>query len=133
MMHTVRDMSAFGAVIVVIMTSFTIMSMELFGHSLVGIFGENNIPYANFDTIGNAFVTNFIMLTGDGVGIIYMNHFRATPEASTFYTVAFILLGRLVLLNLFLAILLDNFQQDSLTKEIIKQKDQNEGSKTKPK
>jgi hypothetical protein len=69
------------------------------------------------------------MLTGDGVGIIYMNHFRAAPEAATFYTVGFILLGRLVILNLFLAILLDNFQQDSLTKEIIN-KEHNEGGKT---
>jgi hypothetical protein len=133
MMHTVKDMTAFGAVILVIMTSFTIMSMELFGHSLQSIFGEDAVPQANFNTFGLAFVTNFIMLTGDGVGIIYMNHFRAAPEAATFYTVGFILLGRLVILNLFLAILLDNFQQDSLTKEIIKQKDQNEESKIKPK
>ncbi len=73
----------------------------------------------NFDNFLEAFSTVFIVLTGDSWSVFYFNMYRATDGyTATFFFLSVILIGQKVILNLFLAILLENFDEDSLNQEI---------------
>ena len=76
-------------------------------------------PDANFDNFLDAFTTVFVVLTNDGWSGIYFTYYRGTGGAiSTIYFISLIVIGQKILLNLFLAILLENFDEDSLSQEI---------------
>jgi hypothetical protein len=89
--------------------------MELFAYrvkytedDLVDINGES--PRANFDTFGASIVTIFIVLIGEDWNNVMYNYVRATDQSAMIFFVSLTILGNLVLLNLFLAILLKNFE-----------------------
>lgn len=83
-------------------------------------------PDSNFDTLVNAFTSVFILLTSDGWSSIYFNHWRALQnEVPTLYFIGVIIIGRQILLNLFLAILLENFDENNLREQIQKEIDSN--------
>lgn len=72
-------------------------------------------PSSNFNEFYNAFTTIFIILTNDGWATIYYNYYRAVDSTiASLYFISLIILGQKVLLNLFLAILLENFDEDVL-------------------
>ena len=72
-------------------------------------------PLANFDEFTSAFQTVFIILTNDGWSAIYYNYYRTAGAAiSTIFFISLIIIGQKILLNLFLAILLENFDEESL-------------------
>ena len=57
----------------------------------------------------------FIVLTGDNWTTIYIDHYRVVGEAlSSFFFISLILLGQYILLMLFIAILVENFDEDSI-------------------
>jgi hypothetical protein len=72
-------------------------------------------PRENFDNIGNALTTVFILIIGeDWPGIMY-NFARIYGDKGGFVTVYFLvvlMVGNLMLLSLFTAILLQNFDVD---------------------
>jgi hypothetical protein len=72
-------------------------------------------PRANFDNIFNALTTVFILIIGeDWPGVMY-NYTRTFGETGSFITLYFVLvlcIGNLMLLSLFTAILLDNFEAE---------------------
>ena len=103
---------------------YTLLGMSLFAFNAK--FDENgNVDsihgtekQINFDNFFNAFVTVFIILTNDGWSSIYYDYYRSVgPIASTLYFVTLIIIGQKVLLNLFLAILLNKFDDVSLGQE----------------
>ena len=66
-------------------------------------------PRANFDNIGSGMATIFIIFIGDDWNSIMALHYRAEGQiALVFFPVIYISLN-LIMLNLFLAILLGNF------------------------
>ena len=78
-------------------------------------------PLNNFDTFYESLLTVFVLLTGDHWSIIMLDYYRCvSAPVALVYFLSFILLGQYVLLNLFLAILLQNFDEDSIEKEIQK-------------
>jgi hypothetical protein len=81
---------------------------------------ENGIsPEVNFDNFINAFSAVFIILTNDGTSGIYYNLYRTVSSyTSTIYIVIMILIGQKVILNLFIAILLQNFDEGALRQKI---------------
>ena len=92
---------------------FALLGMQVFGGSFI-FDGEDNIPSANFDSFGPAFLTVFQILTGEDWNVVMYDGVRATGGASgggIIYSVYFILLvffGNYTLLNVFLAIAVDN-------------------------
>ena len=55
------------------------------------------------------------MLSNDGWAPIYYDHYRATNAiACSIYFFTLIIVGRFIILNLFIAILIDNFDQLSI-------------------
>jgi len=58
-----------------------------------------------------AFVTVFAVVIGDDWNTIMNNYMRYDFTLAAFYFCSLVLVANIVLLNLFLALLLDNFQQ----------------------
>ena len=72
-------------------------------------------PNVNFDNFLNAFSLVFIVLTNDGTSQIYYNLYRSVSSiSSTIYMVLLAMIGEKVILNLFIAILLQNFDEGAL-------------------
>jgi hypothetical protein len=69
-------------------------------------------PTINFNNLFDAIITVFIVLTNDGWSSIYFNYYRTVGAAtSSLYFLTLIVIGQKILLNLFLAILLRNFDE----------------------
>lgn len=90
---------------------FALLGMQLFG----GEFNfENGTPAANFNTIANALLTVFQILTGEDWNEVMYNGIRSQggiERGGMVYSVYFIILvlfGNYTLLNVFLAIAVDN-------------------------
>jgi hypothetical protein len=107
------------------MFTYSLLGMEIFAYkakfledgSIDLAYGHS--PPANFDEFLGAFTTVFIILTNDGWTDIYFNYYRTVGSAvSTIFFITLILIGQKIMLNLFLAILLENFDEESLNQEI---------------
>jgi hypothetical protein len=115
--RSLKDISNFGILLLLFIFIYTLLGMELFAHTvLLNEFGNlveegGTSPKSNFDSFFNAFITVFIILTGEDWNNIYYSYARDNYFVSTVFFYSLIVFGQLVLLNLFLAILLDNFDE----------------------
>lgn len=77
---------------------------------------QNGIPPTfNFDSFLNAISLVFIILTNDGQGAIYYNYYRAVGWVpATIFWILLVILGQKIIINLFVAILLQNFDEGQL-------------------
>ena len=76
-------------------------------------------PTFNFDNFLNSFSLVFIILTNDGQAAVYYNYYRAVgAAAATIFFVLLVLVGQKVIINLFVAILLENFDEGELKQKL---------------
>lgn len=91
---------------------FSLLGTQLFG----GKFGDDpeTIPRGNFDSFSIAFITVFQILTMENWQSVLFDSFKSGEKfGNSIYCIVWIFLGNFILLNLFLAILLDSFlEQD---------------------
>ena len=115
---TMKDVSTFSVLLLMFMFIFTLLGMELFGHKvrfeddlLVDPEAEGGeSPRPNFDNLGMGFTSIFAVAIGDDWNYHMAQAHRAEGGiAIAFYPFVFIFMN-LILLNLFLAILLQNFE-----------------------
>ena len=84
---------------------------------------EEGTPRTNFDSFNSAFVTSFVVLSMENWQVVmyYALRTEVTWIVTTLYFVSWIFVGNFMLLNLFLAILLDSFadieEDENLSKE----------------
>ena len=71
--------------------------------------GPSDQPRHNFDDIFWAFVTIFQVLTGEDWNRVMYDGMRTTGGIASVYFILLVVIGNYIVLNLFLAILLDNF------------------------
>lgn len=90
---------------------FSLLGVQIFG----GRFNfYEGLPRANFDDFQSAFITIWQLLTIENWQEILYNGMRSPAgEFSCIFLVIWIIIGNFILLNLFLAILLDSFTEDS--------------------
>lgn len=73
---------------------------------------ENGMsPRENFDTLGHTVLTLFIIIMGAGWSDIMIQTIRCMGSISAIYFILLFIIGGIVLLNLFLAIMLGNFDK----------------------
>ena len=136
--NTFRKISAFSVLLLIFIFSFAILGSELFAAKCS--FDENDkpilddyangldnvrgrIPDSNFNNFFDSMLSVFIVLANDGWSTIYFDHARVFREAgqSTFLPTVFfimlIIIEQNVLFQLFLAILLQEFDERSLINE----------------
>jgi hypothetical protein len=95
-------------VLLLFMFIYTILGMQVFGGQMRGErFDE--VPRHNFDSFLWAFVTVFQVLTGENWNEVLYDGMRATHWTAAIYFVTCVTIGNYILLNLFQAILLQNF------------------------
>jgi len=68
----------------------------------------------NFDNLLNSLITVFQILVGDNWNTVMYKAYMAVSPKAVIYFIIVVLIGKIILLNLFLAILLGNFEQESL-------------------
>ncbi|CBJ26318.1 Voltage Gated Calcium/Sodium Channel subunit alpha [Ectocarpus siliculosus] len=118
---TLLDIGNFGMLLVLFMYIYALVGLQFFANrfhfnevgEVVGI-GEPGyytaeVPRSNFDTLMNAFTTIFEILSGENWNTVMYDARRATGWVSVFYFVSLIIMGMMIVMNLFLAILLSNF------------------------
>ena len=67
----------------------------------------------------NAFLTVLIVLINEGWSKIYESHSRASePISSTIFFSVILIVGQFILLNLFIAIMIENFEQLSVRNDL---------------
>lgn len=126
MAHTLKDVASFSVLLMLFMFILTLLGMELFAYKvkldpLTNYIDLDNgtSPDVNFDNFINAFSAVFIILTNDGTSGIYYNLYRSVNSySSTFYIIVLILIGQKVVMNLFIAILLQNFDEGALRQKM---------------
>lgn len=96
---------------------FSLLGMQTFG----GMFKdfEDGIPTNNYDTFPIAFITVFQVLTMENWQTVLFQSMRGdlSEYIVSVYYIAWIFLGNFILLNLFLAILLDSFLEEEEEEE----------------
>jgi hypothetical protein len=129
MLVTAREIRTFAILLLIFILVFALLGMELYGHrvrfndaskSFVVQKDEVGVsPRINFNDLLNAIVSIFIIFIGEDWNSVMYDHVRATSDASILFFCFIFIFGNLVLLNLFLAILLKNFEttQDEAEKD----------------
>jgi len=76
--------------------------------------GEFNAMF-NFNNVLEASLSVFIVIINDGWSKIYFEHTKSTGNiaSTSIYFISLLICGQLVLLNIFLIILMANFESDS--------------------
>ena len=67
-------------------------------------------PRVNFDNLQNAIVAVLVLIVGDNWNNIMTDYVRATSMGTTIFFISLEIFGNIILLNLFLAILLRQFE-----------------------
>jgi hypothetical protein len=98
--------------------------MELYAFKLPPTNDQTLLNYyhqPNFNTFLDAFVSVFIVLANDGWFRLYINHYRATntPFGSSLYFFSLLILGQFILLNLFISVLINNFEETSVKNDLV--------------
>lgn len=118
-----KDISQFTILMMLFILVFCLLGMEMFAYQVK--FDTDNMPVhweeegyypsSNFNNIYTSFYSVFIVLANDGWSTIYINHYRSYKQIqSTSYFISLKIMGGYILLNLFLAILLENYDQESI-------------------
>lgn len=116
---TVTTIYPFLCLLGIVLYSYTMTGMYLFGNQskinplTQGVDPLNGTsPMFNFDTFIDSFLTVFIILTNDGQSAIFYDYFRSTsPLAATLFWVTYIIFAQKILLNVFIAIILQRFNE----------------------
>lgn len=96
--------------------------------------GKSSVSRHNFDTMLWSIITVFQILTGEDWNLVMYDGMRSTSSLAALYFIMMVVLGNYIILNLFLAILLDNFagvSSDGSSSETESEEDEEE-SKVQP-
>jgi hypothetical protein len=123
---TLKDVANFAVLLLIFMYMFSLIGMQFFANQLcfdpdsgdpaVGLQGTGKCPApfvrprSHFDDLLRAFITVFQVLTGENWNTVMYDCWLAVGWGATLYFVALVVIGNFVILNLFLAILLGNFE-----------------------
>jgi hypothetical protein len=119
---TLKDIRNFAVLMLIFMFIFTLLGMELYGQKIK--FNnedkeevqaddlQNGIsPRINFDEFSMGFLTIFIIFIGEDWNSVMYDHVRVQGRMHIIFFIFLFIIGNIILLNLFLAILLKNFEE----------------------
>ncbi|CBN75915.1 similar to sodium channel, voltage-gated, type IX, alpha isoform 5 [Ectocarpus siliculosus] len=118
---TLLDIGNFALLLLLFMFIYVLIGVQFFANRLhfaedgrvIGIGEEGyydaEVPRSNFDTLLHAFTTVFEVLSGENWNATMYSARRAVGWVSVFYFVSLIIVGMMIVMSLFLAILLSHF------------------------
>lgn len=112
---TVLGMGNYTILLILLIYLYALLGMQFFAGKFRfgddGLYNESGkVPRENFDTIWEAFITITIIMIGDGWNFVMYNAMLSEGNGYSIYFVTLFSLGHIIMLNLFLAILLGNFE-----------------------
>uniref|UniRef100_A0A4W3JYE7 Sodium channel protein n=1 Tax=Callorhinchus milii TaxID=7868 RepID=A0A4W3JYE7_CALMI len=111
---SMREMGNLTVIVIIVIYIFTVIGMQLVGHDYEA-FSGNEIPRWNFTGFYNSFIMVFRILCGEWIEPLY----DCMRCSKMYFCVPLFLLtyiaGNFLVLNLFLALLLNFFSGDTLT------------------
>lgn len=128
MVITLKDISNFSVLMFIFMFIYILLGMEIYAYRvkynnddlefpLTTEEGEKvkphdgHYPRANFNDFWSGLITVFIVLIGEDWNSSMYDHVRASGWGGYIFFITLFIFGNLILLNLFLAILLKNFEE----------------------
>ena len=117
------DVRSFFVLLSLFVFIYALVGMQLFANrlhfdELTGVqididdprYASSAIPRHNFDKFSTAAITVFQVLTGENWNEVMYDCWKAADWVSPFYFLSLVVLGVFIVLNLFLAILLKQFE-----------------------
>lgn len=115
---SLSDISSFSILLFLLIYIYMLMGMEIFADQLKGPNGDQiDVNRTNFNTFFSAFIVVFTILTGENWDQTMFQFARKYGYTAIFFFVSLVIIGVWIFLNLFLAILLDNFDDDVVAPE----------------
>ncbi len=112
--NTIKDVTNISVLIFIFLFTYTLIGLELFSYKLP------SASQSNFDSFLNGFLSVFIVLANDGWSRIYIDFYRHSSSiVSTIYFLSLLFIGQFILLNLFIAILIENFEEISVRNDLV--------------
>jgi hypothetical protein len=116
---SIKNLSSILLLMVLFIFIYSLLGMELFSYQ-VKFDSENRFdqvngdyPQSTYNTFKESCISVFIILANDGWSTIFFNHYRASGVfKSLIFFISFIIIGQYMLLNLLLAILLKDFDDE---------------------
>ena len=119
---SLKDLFYYCILLFIFISIFAIAGIELFANSIF-IYDKKDefnyyystivAPRENFNNIQNALVTVFIILIGNNWPNILYEYAKIYKRSSGFYFISLIIICHIILLNLFLSILITNYQKEN--------------------
>ena len=119
---SLRDLFYYCILLIFFLIIFAIAGIELFANAIFTydekdeynyFFNTTVAPRENFNNIQNSLVTVFTIFIGDKWMKISYEYSKLYKTSSQFYFFGTIIFGNIMLLNLFLSILMNNYQKDN--------------------
>ena len=110
--ETLSSFTFVGLLLLIFLFIYTLFGMQLFGGRF-NFPNPHDNPRQNFDSFSNGFLTVYQLLTMENwQNVLYCGMKGQNPIIASIYFVSWIFIGNYILLNLFLAIMLDAFWDD---------------------
>lgn len=103
-----------GTLLLLLFFVYAIAGMHLFGDLEAAEFLNE---HANFNTFLNSMLVVYRMSTGESWNGIMHDCMAAGTVVTVFYFTSFVLLGQFIMLNLFVAVILENFEREMAAAE----------------
>jgi voltage-dependent calcium channel L type alpha-1D len=116
---TIAQCANFVVILMLFIYVFSLLGMEIFAEYFKfddkGMYDRINgsVPRQNYDDIFSAILSTFQVLLGEKWNEVMYLGYQAQPRMAVLYFIGLVLFGKIILLNLFLAILLGQFNQAS--------------------
>jgi hypothetical protein len=113
---TIKDLSVILLLICLLLYIYMLIGMELFAYKLP----HSSKIESSFDGVLNSFITVFIIFANDGWSQLYFAFYKATePISTSLYFLSLLSVGQYILLNLLIAIIIENFEYLSVKNDLI--------------
>uniref|UniRef100_A0A8C2E0H3 Voltage-dependent T-type calcium channel subunit alpha n=1 Tax=Cyprinus carpio TaxID=7962 RepID=A0A8C2E0H3_CYPCA len=117
LMKTMDNVATFCMLLMLFIFIFSILGMHLFGCKFGSERDGDTLPdRKNFDSLLWAIVTVFQILTQEDWNKVLYNGMASTSPVAALYFIALMTFGNYVLFNLLVAILVEGFQTEEITK-----------------
>ncbi|EEH58460.1 voltage-gated ion channel superfamily [Micromonas pusilla CCMP1545] len=130
MFNSIASISFLSLILMLFMFIFALLGMQVYGYEFVNC-DKSDYSRHNFDNIYWSFITIFQMLTGENWNEVMYDGMRQVSAWASVYFIGIVVLGNYIILNLFLAILLDNFAEEAENNDDDDDDDDDDGGKPK--
>lgn len=110
LLHSTKSICYLGLITFITIFIYALLGKRLFEGTLDD--GNGNLPRANFDNFFWSFVTVFNLVTGENWNLIFYNTVGPNGWEYSLYFISLIIICGYILLNLFIAVLLEQFDEN---------------------